>query len=903
MNRNFESEGNKMKSTLIRLGLMAVMISALASCGGNDGAPGAPGATGAPGAPGGMIVASNLTDAQWAALTPTIDPASISITINSPPVVKFRVTDANGNPLVGLGTKDSNGRLSNIYFTLAKLVPVTGGPSVWRSYLVTKPSTSSTAGAVKDSNGAYWLGTYPTQEREGTMIDNGDGTYQYTFARDIKQAATIVTALTDDATHVKADLGDVSYNPSATTRLAIVIKGTQPGGTAAIALPANVTYDFRPDGGAITATRDIVQRGSCDDCHSGKIIGHGDRRDPKLCVTCHTDQAKYGFVNVVEGTNPDGSPALTTSYMRTTTGEAAFTYPRMIHQTHMGEELVKTGYNLNGHCNYPGYPGYDAAKPDSHLAQCLNTVRFPQSQTDCTKCHDGNEKKSDGTTNVNWTKDGNNWNLVPSRLACGACHDGIDFATGTGITLADKAADIAAGNPVGTTQSGHGVPSFRPGPQTNDSLCSGCHNPTQIQTAHRYTVSTLNNPVVQAGVSSFSYGLSKVTLDSSRNPVFTFKITKDGTAVTTLGTPTAQIAGFTGGPSLYIAYAVPQDGIAAPADFNVTANAKLQNIMDGTKGTLLSTTADSNGYFTATLNSPVPTNATIVTGAIIGHYTQTGLTDYPAGLNIKTMLVLRTATGFSPRRAIVAAAKCDSCHEQLGTSPEFHGGDRNDPQACNICHNGNRTSSGWSADSSTYIHGIHGASKRSIPFTWHAVSATDDYSMLKFPGVLKNCNQCHLPDTVNFSNTGGATVAPNLLWSTTAAGIYNSTVGTTTNGCTVSVYNTCIATDASVHALSPYIIADNTTDYGAVFSYSFNASGVIATTPADPKTLVNSPIASACFACHDTSLAKLHIEGNGGAIYETRASQSDTNGNLINREQCLVCHGKGRVADVAAVHQ
>jgi hypothetical protein len=62
-------------------------------------------------------------------------------------------------------------------------------------------------------------------------------------------------------------------------------------------------------------------------------------------------------------------------------------------------------------------------------------------------------------------------------------------------------------------------------------------------------------------------------------------------------------------------------------------------------------------------------------------------------------------------------------------------------------------------------------------------------------------------------------------------------------------------------------------------------------------TLVNSPISSACFSCHDTSSARSHMTSNGGSVYETR-SLAATKG-----EACLVCHGVGRVSDVAVVHQ
>jgi len=934
-----------MKSILIRLGLLALIISVLAGCSGSSGSAGANGTPGA-NATGTMLNVSNLSAADWLALKPSIDPASISVNMSSgKPVIKFKVTDGNGNPLIGLGGQSQSStaltpKNYNVFFTLAKLIPPAvpagsspqGAPGKWVSYLVTKPS--GTVGNVT------LVGTYPTPEQEGTLVDNGDGSYQYTFYRDVTQSATIVAGLTDDATHFKADLGDVSYQPTLTHRLGIVVQGSQPGtGTntptavqtttpVPLVNTFNIGYDFVPAGGAVTTTRDIVEKASCTTCHDGRGIGHISaasatngvppgsfigRNDPRLCVTCHTDQTKYSFVNVVETSTSGTDPTLSTPYYRTTTGDAAFTFPRMIHQTHMGDALVKTGYNLNAHCNDPNGPFYNPAKATANSAQCFNRVGLPQDQRNCTVCHDGS------ATAVNKTANGDNWKNLPSRLACGSCHDGIDFTLAQGavgsITLADRDIDAATPAPIGTTHSGHGG-----GIQNDDNSCAsgGCHTPADITIAHQAPYATPHNLTPQAGVATFAYVLQSVTVNSNMNPQFKFNINMTLNSVTTpvtaLPIPSvtdgANTYTFTGGPSFYVAYAVPQDGIATPADFNVSASATLANILSGAQGTL---TSDGNGNFTAivkgTAAAPVTVPAaasSMVTGAIIGHFTQNGLPNYPSpGLNIVTPLALKTATNYTARRAIVRVDKCNSCHDQLGTSPNFHGGDRNDPQACNICHNGNRTSSGWSADSSTYIHGIHGASKRSVPFTWHATAVDDNFSMLLYPGLLKDCNQCHLPDSVNFGVTGGTTVAPNLLWSTTASAVFNPTVGTVTNACTPSIYNNnCIATDASVFALSPYVIKDNTTNYGTVFSYKVNASGVPPTyTAASSTTLVNSPIASACFACHDTPLAKTHMEGNGGAIYETRASQSDGSGNLINKEQCLVCHGKGRVADVAVVHQ
>ena len=47
-----------------------------------------------------------------------------------------------------------------------------------------------------------------------------------------------------------------------------------------------------------------------------------------------------------------------------------------------------------------------------------NDVLFPQDIRNCTKCHDGS------ATSTAQTAQGNNWMNVPSRKACGACHDG-----------------------------------------------------------------------------------------------------------------------------------------------------------------------------------------------------------------------------------------------------------------------------------------------------------------------------------------------------------------------------------------------------------------------------------------------------------------------------------------------
>jgi OmcA/MtrC family decaheme c-type cytochrome len=971
-----------------KLAAASLLSIAIAGCGGgSDGATGAAGAAGATGATGATgaagkdlvnvtSVSTNATPATptaaatWAALAPQVTVQGV--TIASPPVVRFTVKDAAGNPIVGLGNKSQSATatvagLTNIAFTLAKLVPGTNNePSKWVSYLVTKPVTvaqaAGTIGAADSCNktataAATWCGTFPTTDAQGTLVDNGDGSYVYTFYRDVKAVKDVVASLTDstDGLAKKADLGDLTFDATLTHRLGIQIGGAAPGtgsntpnAVTNASYPgvnmvntANAVYDFRPDGAAVTNTRDIVKIESCASCHDGKVLAHGSRKDPKYCMTCHTDQIKYTFSQ--EATSSNGGLTLTGTTRPTTAivnGRALGNYPNMIHKIHMGEELVKQGYYFN------------AATEGQ-----FNEVRYPQDRANCTKCHTGTASTSGGNTNV--TANGDNWKNVPSLLACGACHDGINFAAGTGVTLADRDKDVLAKVAVGTTQTGH-----IGGAKADNATCILCHDATTIPVYHQTTFATPNNPVTATGLANFAYDVKSVTVNASKQPVITFQIKKDGAVVTSLAVPTLvthatsgqqvvsptyePIAGFTGGPSLYVAYAVPEDGITAPADFNVNKNVSLTNLLIASgspkAGSLSNTVtsgsyvADANGYFTATLTGDtvgqakgvcaapvapataacvitavvpapvvIPAAAKMVTGAIIGSFTQKagpGITAYVAA-NVSTnpttsasggqarVAVLKklVATGYTARRVIVDSAKCNSCHDQLGTAPNFHSGARNDATACNFCHNNTQTSGGWSSNSNTFIHGIHGSSKRTQAYTWQSALS---YGTLGYPGVLKDCGQCHVANAVNYG-TAGTTLQPNLLWPTVATG----------------------TTAAAGASTSPYIAQAAGTKYGVGFSYTTPGQAYSTYTlvdgtvvpagtadatlgfyrAAEATTLVSSPIASACFSCHDTAAARGHMTTNGGAIYEARSSA------LLKTESCLVCHGAGTQFDAAVVHQ
>jgi OmcA/MtrC family decaheme c-type cytochrome len=456
------------------------------------------------------------------------------------------------------------------------------------------------------------------------------------------------------------------------------------------------------------------------------------------------------------------------------------------------------------------------------------------------------------------------------------------------------------------------------------------------------------------------------------------------------GGATELIPGFVGSPSAYFVYALPQDGITAPADFNVSASGYLRAIWNGSAtgagaGTL--SAPDGSSFYTLTLTGvTVPASASMLTGGIgytygLGSaptfasntqpFTEIDLPAYrytpnasgnagTGGLIVPPADVSKVATGFTARRTIVANAKCNACHVALGVGPDFHAGQRNDAPTCAFCHRPNQTSSGWAANAKDFIHGIHAAEKRLVPFNWHAESPTEGFYNVTYPAVLNRCEMCHLPGTYDFSLASTTSALPNMLSSTVAQGRYNSSPITNPTG---------------FFSISPYVTSDNTVDYGFGFNtanvnatlpdgisgtqgaasctpaapcictaanpcsvtitgpYTVNSvavdfsqkigsvttpctggsctcttaqpcTGVVATcSAASPcqaqgTTRVNSPIAAACSACHDSAPAIDHMQTNGASLWEPRSTAL----TKPQKEECLICHGPNRLAAISLVH-
>jgi OmcA/MtrC family decaheme c-type cytochrome len=148
---------------------------------------------------------------------------------------------------------------------------------------------------------------------------------------------------------------------------------------------ASTTFNFVPNGSAVTTTRDVIRTATCDHCHDQLSAHGGSRRGVNLCVLCHQPQT----------VDPD-------------TGNTV-DFKVMVHKIHMGSLLPSV---------QAGHPyqiiGFNGAVSD------WSTVVYPADVRRCQTCHDPNSGAAQA--NVFLTR--------PTAVTCGSCHDDVNFKTG-----------------------------------------------------------------------------------------------------------------------------------------------------------------------------------------------------------------------------------------------------------------------------------------------------------------------------------------------------------------------------------------------------------------------------------------------------------------------------------------
>ena len=259
--------------------------------------------------------------------------------------VVYTITDPAGLPLDNSGV-DTPGTVSLSF--VAAVLPNTGAQ--YTSY-----TTRVATGTVIAST------TQAGADTGGVMTPLAGGQYQYVF--NTKAPAGFDAT----ATHTIGIYGN--------RNLTVYNLGTN---------YASTTFNFVPNGSAVTNTRDVIKTSSCNKCHDQLAAHGGSRRVVELCILCHTPQT----------TNPN-------------TGNTV-DFKVFIHKLHMGSQL----------------PSVIAGTPYQIINQFgksdWSTVVFPSDPRRCESCHEQNTKAAQATAYL----------TRPSSAACGSCHDDVNFASG-----------------------------------------------------------------------------------------------------------------------------------------------------------------------------------------------------------------------------------------------------------------------------------------------------------------------------------------------------------------------------------------------------------------------------------------------------------------------------------------
>jgi OmcA/MtrC family decaheme c-type cytochrome len=484
----------------------------------------------------------------------------------------------------------------------------------------------------------------------------------------------------------------VPYEPTLVHRVGVQTAESTLPSDATRFIAANGVGDFTPSTGVLGAqlARDIATTESCNKCH-GKLSIHGRRMEVAYCVTCHNKGA---------GDEIDMT--------------------KMIHAIHAAA-VRTTGYELGGHA--------------------YGEVTYPQDVRNCATCHTG--------------ADGDNWNTRPSEHACLSCHD-----------------DISLDDPPPAGKVLHSG-----GSRTTASNCVGCHHADGRDIVASHAI------FAEQEAKRFEYEILSVTdpdggaIGPGEFPKVTFKVVDptNGDAPYNIlpvgevpASPYFTQGGGASSLSLLLAW--------SNADFTNAGSGSTSPgqvvSLNALSGATAAVPGPNPGEWVVTSNVAIPADATgSGTVAIQGHPALVdplgppgaAATRIPAPNASKAFLI--TGRSLSSRRAIVSMAKCNECHFNLS----LHGNNRTgDVTTCVMCHNGEATDiarrpadpattpdgkAEESIDMKTMIHAIHAPAMRGEGVVVYGFgSSVHDFGEVTYPGVLSDCQACHLPGTYGLTD-------------------------------------------------------------------------------------------------------------------------------------------------------
>jgi len=441
-----------------------------------------------------------------------------------------------------------------------------------------------------------------------------------------------------------------------------------------------------------TQTRDIVQTVTCNGCHGvttdTKLALHGGgRTDVEYCVTCHNPGSK----DANSGNSVD--------------------FTVMIHKIHYGANLAN-GYKIWGFRN---------------RLHDYSNVNFTKESDNCIGCHTGGGA------------DEGNWSTVPTREACGSCHDDVNFDTG----------------------ENHATGIVSPG----NEFCSQCHPATNLPTA----VETVHHGVVRKSEADLYAGLGNgyiindTTLDSGAGTLaIRYSVVRDGVAMD-LGNDPEWTAPF-GASRLAILVGWDTSDFVNEGSGNTPAQPISINGLD------IGGVATDNLDGTYTVVADVSDAFDTAEVAMEGHPAadldgDTAFSDRIAVINQLVNVNVDGGRGTPAARSdVINIAKCNACHDAAGQGLSLHGNNRTgEMQVCVVCHNSDATDINRrpadptmaldgkveeAIDMKRLMHQIHSGSELENGVVVYGFGGTaHDFSDVDFIGNRKNCETCHDPGT------------------------------------------------------------------------------------------------------------------------------------------------------------
>jgi hypothetical protein len=449
-------------------------------------------------------------------------------------------------------------------------------------------------------------------------------------------------------------------------------------------------------------------------------------------------------------------------------GRAVGNFPNYIHKLHMGNKLVKKGYNYNV----------------DDGAMLFNQNEYPQDIRNCTTCHDGAAADP-----AKKTANGDNWKNVPNMLACGSCHDGINFATGTGTAL---------GVP-GKTVGGHVG-----GAQANNATCVSCHKPADIVVYHPGSPTLPASAV--AAKRTLSATIKSVSIPADGSVTVNFSLVNAGVPVTAatdfsgMAFTLAKLVPAANGASSqwvsYLARARTKDAAKVPVIQGYselvlgqtavapTATAAGRPALVG--GTLTNLGSGNWSYKFALVNG-AGNIKTVTTAQNVSAFVNAGsdynftkVATYPnvvafdATLTHRVGMEVSTAAGvnnltnatldFRPdggtvatTRNIVTMENCATCH----AGRKIHKGYAT--QYCVTCHNQNTADPFYGDQSITVdlqnvVHKVH---SRGTAYTVNGEAFGSASPNAGFPGLVQNCQACHVETNAAAKDAANWRTMPN----------------------------------------------------------------------------------------------------------------------------------------------